>query len=162
MTTTTKFLLLSVLAALSASCVVEGFSTGASKLPASTLAESSSALRMGLFDGISKAFANEEYSAPPEGIKATARHILVKDASQVDVVMEKLRDGTPFAEVARQMSTCPSSSSGGSLGSFSPGTMVKEFDEVIFDKETNVGELMGPVQTQFGYHLIVADKRTGV
>ena len=88
MTTTTKFLLLSVLA---------------SKLPASTLAESSSALRMGLFDGIAKAFANEEYSAPPEGIKATARHILVKDASQVDAVMEKLRDGAPFAEVARQM-----------------------------------------------------------
>ena len=162
MTATSKFLLLSAFAVLLTSCVVEGFSTGASKLPAAALAESSSALRMGLFDGISKAFSNEEYSAPPEGIKATARHILVKDASQVDVVMEKIRGGAPFAEVAREFSTCPSGSSGGSLGSFSPGTMVKEFDKVIFDKETNIGELMGPVQTQFGYHLIVVDKRTGV
>ena len=117
---------------------------------------------MGLFDGIAKAFANEEYASPPEGIKATARHILVKEKDQVDVVMERLRDGAPFAEVAREFSTCPSGSSGGSLGSFSPGTMVKEFDAVIFGKDTNIGELMGPVQTQFGYHLIVVDKRTGV
>eukprot|EP00563_Minutocellus_polymorphus_P021374 CAMPEP_0197715300 /NCGR_PEP_ID=MMETSP1434-20131217/500_1 /TAXON_ID=265543 /ORGANISM="Minutocellus polymorphus, Strain CCMP3303" /LENGTH=160 /DNA_ID=CAMNT_0043299375 /DNA_START=22 /DNA_END=504 /DNA_ORIENTATION=+ len=160
MTATAKFLLLSAFAALSASCFVEGFSVP--QLQSAAPRASASALRMGLFDGISKAFSNEEYSAPPEGIKATARHILVKDAGQVDVVMERLRDGAPFAEVAREFSTCPSGSSGGSLGSFSPGTMVKAFDEVIFDKETNIGELMGPVQTQFGYHLIVVDKRTGV
>ena len=39
--------------------------------------------------------------------------------------------------------------------------MVKEFDEVVFAPDTKVGEIMGPVQTQFGYHLIVVDKRTG-
>lgn len=160
MWTTAKFILVAVLAALSASRAVEGFSSPHHNVKAAI--SSSSSLRMGLFDGIAKAFANEEYSAPPEGIKATARHILVKEKGQVDVVMERLRDGAPFAEVAREFSTCPSGSSGGSLGSFSPGTMVKEFDEVIFDKDTNIGELMGPVQTQFGYHLIVVDKRTGV
>lgn len=159
MVTTAKFILLSVFAALSV-CAVEGFSPSQQNVRSAI--SSTTQLSMGLFDGIAKAFANEEYSAPPEGIKATARHILVKEKDQVDVVMERLRDGAPFAEVAREFSTCPSGSSGGSLGSFSPGTMVKEFDAVIFDKETNIGELMGPVQTQFGYHLIVVDKRTGV
>lgn len=37
-----------------------------------------------------------------------------------------------------------------------------EFDKVIFDPETGLGQVVGPVQTQFGYHLIVVDKRTGV
>jgi hypothetical protein len=37
-----------------------------------------------------------------------------------------------------------------------------EFDKVIFDPETELGKVVGPVQTQFGYHLIVVDKRTGV
>ena len=66
-----------------------------------------------------------------------------------------------FAALAGQYSTCPSRSQGGSLGSFSPGTMVKEFDDVVFNPETKAGEIMGPVKTQFGYHLIVVDKRTG-
>ena len=39
--------------------------------------------------------------------------------------------------------------------------MVKEFDEVVFSPDTKVGQVMGPVQTQFGYHLIVVDMRTG-
>lgn len=119
-------------------------------------------LHMGIFDSIKKAFANEEFSAPPEGIKASARHILVKSMEEVDTVMEKLSDGEPFASVAADFSTCPSRSQGGSLGSFSPGTMVKEFDAVIFDPDTELGQVVGPVQTQFGYHLIVVDKRTGV
>ena len=77
--------------------------------------------------------------------------------------MAKLGEGSfSFASLASQYSTCPSGSSGGSLGSFSPGTMVPEFDSVIFDPNTNLGEVVGPVQTKFGYHLIVVDKRTGV
>lgn len=39
--------------------------------------------------------------------------------------------------------------------------VVKEFDDVVFSPNTKVGQVMGPVQTQFGYHLIVVDKRTG-
>eukprot|EP00957_Ditylum_brightwellii_P058787 4456680-Ditylum_brightwellii.AAC.1 len=116
---------------------------------------------MGLFDGIAKAFSNEEYAAPPEGIKATARHILVKTPEEINTILEQIGT-TPFANLAQQYSTCPSGARGGSLGSFSPGTMVKAFDEVVFNKDTNIGEVVGPVQTQFGYHLIVVDKRTGV
>ncbi len=116
-------------------------------------------LRMGWFD---KAFSNEEFSSPPEGVKATARHILVKDKDQIGLIINELESGAKFNEVAQAFSTCPSKTSGGSLGSFPPGRMVKEFDDVIFDPETVIGELVGPVQTQFGYHLIVVDKRTGV
>ena len=39
---------------------------------------------------------------------------------------------------------------------------IAEFDKVIFDPKTELGQVVGPVQTQFGYHLIVVDKRTGV
>ena len=99
---------------------------------------------------------------PPEGIKASARHILVKSQDEIDLVLDKLKSGEKFADLAREFSTCPSGKSGGSLGSFSPGTMVAAFDKVIFDPDTNLGEIAGPVQTQFGYHLIVVDKRTGV
>lgn len=66
-----------------------------------------------------------------------------------------------FEDCARDFSTCPSNSKGGSLGSFAPGTMVPEFDKVIFDPESQIGELMGPVLTDFGFHVIVLDKRTG-
>jgi len=78
------------------------------------------------------------------------------------MIMDKLSAGSStFADLARQYSTCPSGKSGGSLGSFEPGTMVPEFDKVIFSPETQLGTVLGPVETKFGYHLIVVDKRTG-
>ena len=117
---------------------------------------------MGLFDGIKKAFENAEYSAPPEGVKASARHILVKTEPEAKQVLSKLADGSNFASLASEFSTCPSGARGGSLGSFTPGTMVPAFDAVIFDPKTNIGEVVGPVKTNFGYHLIVVDKRSGV
>lgn len=109
-----------------------------------------------------KAFANEEFASPPEGISASARHILVKSPEEVDVVMEQLKGGANFATVAAEYSTCPSGKQGGCLGSFRPGTMVQEFDSVIFDPNTELGQIVGPVETKFGYHMIVVDKRTGV
>jgi len=60
--------------------------------------------------------------------------------------------------VAKEHSTCPSGKSGGDLGSFGKGQMVPEFDAVIFSEELNV--VHGPVQTQFGYHLIEITSRT--
>jgi peptidyl-prolyl cis-trans isomerase C len=48
--------------------------------------------------------------------------------------------------------------SGGALGEFSPGQMVKEFDDMVFSAET--GKVQGPVQTQFGFHLIEITSRT--
>ena len=89
-----------------------------------------------------------KYSAPPEGIKATARHILVKSTEDAKNVVDLLAGGASFATLAQQYSTCPSGAQGGSLGSFPPGTMVPEFDKVIFSSETNLGEVVGPIQTE--------------
>ena len=47
---------------------------------------------------------------------------------------------------------------GGALGTFSPGQMVKEFDTVVFNEA--VGEVHGPVKTQFGFHLIEITERS--
>ena len=74
-------------------------------------------------------------------------------------VMGEIAQGLPFAEAASKYSTCPSAKSGGSLGSFEPGKMVREFDEVCFDPDVPVGEVTGPVRTQFGYHLILVEDR---
>ena len=62
-----------------------------------------------------------------------------------------------FAEIAKQHSQCPSGQKGGALGEFEPGQMVKEFDDVVFSAEVN--KTHGPVQTQFGYHLIEITSR---
>jgi len=117
---------------------------------------------MGLFDAFSKAFKNTDYGPPPEKVSATARHILVPTKEEAQVVMKMITSGEmSFQDCARDFSTCPSASRGGSLGSFGPGTMVKEFDQVIFNPDTKIGQLMGPVLTQFGHHVIVVEKRTG-
>lgn len=117
---------------------------------------------MGLFDAFSKAFENKEYGPPAEQVQASARHILVPTKEEAQIVMKMIASGEQtFAECAQEFSTCPSASKGGSLGSFAPGTMVKEFDQVIFDPETKIGEVIGPVLTQFGHHVIVLEKRAG-
>lgn len=89
--------------------------------------------------------------------RASARHILVPTAEQAEDIKAQIAAGADFAEMARQHSTCPSSSKGGDLGEFSPGQMVKEFNDVCFTDE--VGVVHGPVQTQFGFHLIEVTKR---
>jgi len=91
--------------------------------------------------------------------KASARHILVDSAEECEKLKEQIVDGADFAEVAKTHSKCPSgSSAGGDLGEFGPGQMVKEFDEVVFNADLNV--VQGPIQTQFGYHLIEITNRT--
>ena len=62
-----------------------------------------------------------------------------------------------FAELAEKFSECPSGKNGGDLGEFSPGQMVKEFDDVVFSAE--IGQVHGPVETQFGFHLIEITSR---
>ena len=90
--------------------------------------------------------------------RARARHILVADKGQCEELKTEIEGGADFAEVAKQHSTCPSSARGGDLGEFGPGQMVREFDEVVFSAP--VGEVQGPVKTQFGYHLVEVTSRT--
>ncbi len=88
---------------------------------------------------------------------ATARHILVSTEAECLKLKTEIEAGADFAEVARKNSSCPSRMQGGDLGAFVPGQMVKEFDEVVFSGEIN--KVLGPVRTQFGYHLIEITKR---
>ena len=90
--------------------------------------------------------------------KASARHILVDTEEQCNELKEQISNGADFGDVAKQHSKCPSGGSGGDLGEFGPGMMVKEFDEVVFSAPLN--EVQGPVKTQFGYHLLEVTNRT--
>ena len=88
--------------------------------------------------------------------KVRASHILVEKHSQALKVLEELKAGRDFKGLARKHSTCPSRKRGGDLGFFGRGRMVKEFERAAF--ALKVGEVSGPVKTQFGYHVI---KKTG-
>ena len=89
-----------------------------------------------------------------------ASHILIRHADDADAkrllntIKKQIEAGADFAELAKEHSTCPSAKSGGDLGTFPPGQMVKEFDEVVFDPANKKGEVYGPVETKFGFHLI--------
>lgn len=89
--------------------------------------------------------------------RAQASHILVKTEAECLDLKKQIDGGVDFAEAAKKHSSCPSGKQGGALGEFGPGQMVREFDEVVFKGE--VGKVLGPVKTQFGYHLIKITQR---
>lgn len=89
--------------------------------------------------------------------RASARHILVSSEAQCNELKSAIEGGADFADLAKQHSTCPSGRQGGELGSFGPGQMVREFDQVVFSAP--VGVVQGPVKTQFGYHLVEVTSR---
>jgi len=90
--------------------------------------------------------------------KATARHILVESEDACEKIKQEIAGGADFADMARQHSECPSGKDGGDLGEFTPGQMVPEFDRVVFREA--VGVVHGPIQTQFGYHLVEITSRS--
>ena len=86
----------------------------------------------------------------------SASHILVSEESKANELLEKIQAGEiSFEDAAKQNSSCPSGANGGSLGEFGRGQMVKEFEDACFSME--IGEIRGPIKTQFGYHLIRLD-----
>lgn len=102
---------------------------------------------------------------PADTEYAHARHILLKTDQQNSEMMGRLqaiRDtieaGTAsFAEMAREYSDDQSASQGGDLGWFAQGSMVDAFSEAVFDAEP--GRLIGPIRSEFGYHLIHLEAR---
>lgn len=90
--------------------------------------------------------------------KAKARHILVKTQQECEGLKKQIEAGADFAELAKQHSQCPSGRRGGDLGEFGPGQMVPEFDQAVF--KGKVGEVQGPVKTQFGFHLLQVTERS--
>lgn len=90
--------------------------------------------------------------------KASARHILVETEDKCGQIKREIEGGADFAEMAKKHSKCPSGADGGELGEFSPGQMVEPFDKVVFGEE--VGKVHGPIQTEFGFHLVEITSRT--
>jgi len=133
-------------------------------------------LSMGLFDGISKAFSNEGFKEKDQRVRAS--HILIK-GDDSDQVLETIRsllgelqdrvgvgdEQLPqvFAELAMRESQCPSKDKGGDLGMFGKGKMVKEFDLALFPDDATLGppagNILGPVITDFGAHIIFVTER---
>lgn len=92
------------------------------------------------------------------GESVNASHILVDSEEKANELLEKISKGEiSFEDAARENSSCPSSENGGSLGEFTRGQMVPEFDEAAFSMVA--GEVKGPVKTQFGYHLIKVNSK---
>jgi parvulin-like peptidyl-prolyl isomerase len=102
----------------------------------------------------------DEYA---QGERVLAQHILItpdgdtqvsKDEARAKIaaIRERVAGGGSFADEAAAHSMCPSGQEGGSLGWFSRGMMVPEFDQAVFSM--NVGDVSDIIETQFGYHII--------
>lgn len=93
-----------------------------------------------------------------KGATVSAKHILVDEEEECQKILEAIQSGEKtFEDAAKESSNCPSGERGGDLGEFGKGQMVKEFEEAAFNAE--IGAVVGPVKTQFGYHLIKVEKK---
>jgi parvulin-like peptidyl-prolyl isomerase len=81
-----------------------------------------------------------------------AAHILIPDEKKAKDLKAKIDAGEDFADLAKKWSHCPSKKKGGDLGWFKKGDMVPEFEAAAFAAKT--GDVVGPVKTQFGWHII--------
>ena len=99
------------------------------------------------------------YGQGTNEIEYDASHILVETEETAKELVTALQGGADFAELAKEKSTGPSGPSGGKLSWFGKGMMVPQFEEAVIALE--VGAVSEPVQTQFGWHVIILnDSRT--
>jgi peptidyl-prolyl cis-trans isomerase C len=97
----------------------------------------------------------KEIAAMPKEQEIRARHILVKTKEEAEEIIKQLDGGGDFSALATEKSL-DSGADGGDLGFFGKGRMVKEFEDAAFALAK--GEYTKtPVQTQFGFHVIVRD-----
>ncbi len=102
---------------------------------------------------------DKEIANTPPVNEIKASHILVKTEEEARAIIKALDEGADFAELAKEKSTDGAAANGGDLGFFGPGRMVPEFEKAAFALEVGAYS-KEPVQTQFGYHVImVTDKR---
>ena len=95
---------------------------------------------------------------PSRWEQVCARHILVADEAKANDLLAQLRGGADFAELAKANSTdTGSGADGGDLGCVQRGKYVEPFEKAAW--EGPVGEVQGPVKSEFGYHLILVSKR---
>lgn len=115
------------------------------------------ALDAAFTEAVSDEALQAAYDARVAGFEAAAEfdasHILLETEEEAIAVKEMLDGGADFAETAKEKSTGPSGPNGGALGWFGAGMMVPEFEAAVVDMAK--GDVSDPVQTQFGWHLII-------
>ncbi len=115
-------------------------------------------VRDAVTDEQAKAIYDEQVSKLTPEEEVRARHILMKTEAEAKDIAEQIKKGADFVELAKKSSDGPSAQSGGDLGYFSRGQMVKTFEDAAFALEK--GQVSAPVQTEFGWHIIkLEDKR---
>lgn len=114
----------------------------------------------GVNDAKIKAFYDEQVKAIKPVEEVRARHILVEGEEDAKKIMARVKGGEDFGKIAKETSKDPGSGAeGGDLGYFTKDRMVPEFAEAAF--AAKVGDVAGPVKSQFGWHVIkVEDRRT--
>ena len=115
------------------------------------------ATRIGLGDdAVDLAYA-EQYQNAPAAIQVRAAHVLVEDEATGTEIRTKLDDGADFGALAAEYGTDMTSARGGDLGWQTMGELLPAFARVIADMEP--GQILGPVKSPFGWHLIRLDDR---
>ncbi len=98
----------------------------------------------------------DKFVAANGGKEYRARHILVETKEQAEAVLAALKKGGKFEDLAKKQSKDPGSgANGGDLDWAAPGNYVKEFSDAMV--ALNKGQVSGPVQSQFGFHIIRLD-----
>lgn len=99
-----------------------------------------------------QAWYEKNIAEAPAEQEAHARHILLESEEQAKKVAAEIEGGKSFEDAAKEYSRDPGSPDDGDLGFFRKEEMVPEFAEAVFAMKP--GEVSGPVQTQFGWHVI--------
>ena len=110
-------------------------------------------------EALNEAYATyvEDFNAQGGGEEVHARHVLVNTEEEAQAAIDRLDAGEDFATVAQELSIGPSGPDGGDLGFFKKEDMVPEFSDAAFALQP--GEISGPVQSPFGWHVIRVEER---
>jgi len=85
-------------------------------------------------------------------------NILLETEEEAQNILEQLKAGEDFSEIAIEKSSGPSAAQGGDLGYVAKGTIIPEIEEVVFALESE--ELSEVVKTDFGFHILkISDKK---
>jgi len=86
------------------------------------------------------------------GEQVRASHILVKNEAGAQDILAQIKNGGNFEELAKKHSVDAAGAKGGDLGWFGKGSMIPDFEKVVFGMKE--GDISGVVKTQFGFHII--------
>lgn len=103
--------------------------------------------------------AQQTLDADPESFtEVCSAHILVETKEEADAALDRINAGEAFADLAAELSLDGSGANGGDLGCAAPTQYVPPFAEATM--EAPIEEVYGPVESEFGFHLIVVNSRT--